>query len=713
MLRSTARQRRLRGLLTAFAGLCGMALACLPHAIVAASPSDASGNPLLAVTGRYAMAADAVAVLLSTCTPPQVAWAWARANADLLDMAHDARAARRLWGDAQSIAADAHWALREAQAMNAGARISLDSGDLDDAQRSSALARERAREIGDTAGEADADFILGNSLRLLGDVANAQKFAAAAADLARARGDVAMSARALTLLGVLSKNKGDYLEGLEYEIQALSHEPPDADIQTRATTLFKLGKLYEQIEDNAQALDYQNRALTLAQTQPRSLMRAHILVGYANTLNDLSPEQAGRARDYASQSLAFSLETGNRTLEVDSELQLARAQFSQGLLDQAMKSFDHVLATARAIGQKPSIAHILLRQGELFERVGRLAEALTSTRGAIELYRDTNNLPRLIKAYTILERQLDAGGDHAGALTARLQRFELRDRVLGASAMRNLAELEANRHQESQKQEIELLKRQSEIDTLRLERGALMRWLVILVATMLAFALLLVVWRFYLSLRVNRLLHSKNLEISAQKQALESVNIELRNSADRLYQVASTDALTGALSRSHGLESLSRKLADASGSSTCLSVLLIDVDHFKLVNDRHGHLHGDRVLAHIAEGLAACLHQGEALVRFGGEEFLVLLPDTELPAAAARAEMLRTHIDQMPRLPALHQHVTISIGVCALSQLRQPDIESLLGGADEALYAAKHAGRNRVRVHQAGVASTALHLVDP
>ncbi len=190
----------------------------------------------------------------------------------------------------------------------------------------------------------------------------------------------------------------------------------------------------------------------------------------------------------------------------------------------------------------------------MFERVNRLDDALAATRSAIELYRDTDNLPRLIKAYAILERQLETRGDHARALNARLQRFELRDRVLGASAMRNLAELEANRHQESQKQEIELLKRQGEIDTLRLERGALMRWLVILVATMLALALLLVVWRFYLSLRVNRLLHSKNLEISAQKQALESVNVELRDSADRLYHVASTDALTGALSRSHGLE---------------------------------------------------------------------------------------------------------------------------------------------------------------
>ncbi len=714
MIRLTARRRGLSSLLTVLTGLCGMLLTCPPPAAATATPGDTEvSTGLHAITGHYAAVVDTIAVLLRTCAPPQIAFMWVRTNADILDALHDARSAHSLWGDAESIAADAHWPLREIEATNAGARISLNSGDLEDAQRSSTRARERARDIGDTAGEADADFTLSNSLRLLGNVNDAQKFAAATAAIAEARGDTAASARALTLMGILSKNKGDYLEGLEYDIQALSHEPADANAETRAMTLTKLGKLYEQIEDNTQALDYQNRALALAQTQASRTTLAVIQTNYANTLNDLSPEQAGRALDYANQALAYSLETGNRTLEVDGELQVARAQFNQGQLDEAAKSFDHVLATARAIGQKPSIAHILLRQGELFERMHRLADGLADTHTAIDLYRDSDNLPRLIKAYAILERQLDASGDHTDALTARLQRFELRDHVLGASAMRNLAELDANRRQESQKQEIELLKRQGEIDTLRLERGSLMRWLAILLAISLACVLLLVVWRFRLSLRVNRLLHSKNLEISAQKQALESANTELRLSTERLYQVASTDALTGALSRSHGLELLESDLANAAQTHTCLSLLLIDVDHFKLVNDRHGHLFGDRVLVRIADSLNSALRQGESLVRFGGEEFLVLLPRTEIAEAAARAENLRDRIDRLPRPPEQHLHVTISVGVCASSQLRCAEIESLLGGADTALYAAKHAGRNRVRVHQLDAPAAALHLVDP
>jgi diguanylate cyclase (GGDEF)-like protein len=158
---------------------------------------------------------------------------------------------------------------------------------------------------------------------------------------------------------------------------------------------------------------------------------------------------------------------------------------------------------------------------------------------------------------------------------------------------------------------------------------------------------------------------------------------------------------------------LASDFADAMNAGTCLSLLLIDVDNFKLVNDRHGHLQGDRVLARVAQCLASCLRQGDALVRFGGEEFLVLLPHTEITEAAMRAETMRARIDQMTHAPELHLRVTISIGVCALSHLRKAEVECLLGGADEALYAAKHAGRNRVRVHRIDAHVAALHLVDP
>jgi len=135
---------------------------------------------------------------------------------------------------------------------------------------------------------------------------------------------------------------------------------------------------------------------------------------------------------------------------------------------------------------------------------------------------------------------------------------------------------------------------------------------------------------------------------------------------------------------------------------------LIDVDHFKLVNDRHGHLQGDRALASIAAHLRRALRDADALVRFGGEEFLILLPRTTLTHAAALAENLRRHVEGTTPDELPGTRVTISIGVCALAQFERPTLEALIEAADRALYAAKNSGRNRVVVYGDAVSAALL-----
>ena len=388
---------------------------------------------LLAVTGAYTDFAVSFCDPLRLAAPAQVGFGWARINARALGIMHDAIGARSLWREAEAIAAAARWSHAEVEAINARAGLDLETGALEAARDGATRARERARAAGDVGGEIEADMLIADSQRLLGNVNDAQKHAAAAAELGRQLGDASARSRALTLLAVLTKNRGDYLQGLQFEIEALRQEQSGASVQTQAIALSKLGKLYEQIEDNVQALEYQDRALKLAQGHVGADALAHILVGYANILNDISPDQHERALAYAKQALASAHGTGNRTLEVDSELQVARAHFNAGAFDEATQPFEHALASARTIGQRVSVAHVLLRQGELFERNGRLKDAIANSRSAIGIYRESDNLPRLIKCYAILERQLKASGDIAGATDARLNRFELRDHVLGCS----------------------------------------------------------------------------------------------------------------------------------------------------------------------------------------------------------------------------------------------------------------------------------------
>jgi diguanylate cyclase (GGDEF)-like protein/PAS domain S-box-containing protein len=165
-----------------------------------------------------------------------------------------------------------------------------------------------------------------------------------------------------------------------------------------------------------------------------------------------------------------------------------------------------------------------------------------------------------------------------------------------------------------------------------------------------------------------------------------------------LHRAARTDFLTGLASRREFLHALDVEVARLRRDpSLQASVLMLDLDHFKRVNDEHGHAVGDGVLRHIAQLLAAQARKGDVVGRLGGEEFAILLPGCDLAEACAFAERVRARVDQTPQRVEPHPlHMTVSIGASAVLASDNPP-EAALGRADTALYAAKHAGRNCVR----------------
>ncbi len=193
---------------------------------------------------------------------------------------------------------------------------------------------------------------------------------------------------------------------------------------------------------------------------------------------------------------------------------------------------------------------------------------------------------------------------------------------------------------------------------------------------------------------------------------------------DRIYRLATTDPGTGAFNRRYLQDILGREVQRARRGGHPLSVICFDLDHFKRVNDTHGHAAGDRVLQQCVQRVQACLRAGDVLCRVGGEEFTVLLPDTALEAAVVLAERLRLAVSSAPIVwsagsaaepaagssdgpqtlpgpdgsqdadgPGLQQ--TISLGVADLAP-EVADGTALLAWADHRLYAAKRGGRNCV-----------------
>lgn len=167
----------------------------------------------------------------------------------------------------------------------------------------------------------------------------------------------------------------------------------------------------------------------------------------------------------------------------------------------------------------------------------------------------------------------------------------------------------------------------------------------------------------------------------------------------RIEEMASTDKLTGLLNRQAFAILIDKLQAEHGRSPRAVSMLLMDVDHFKQINDRHGHAAGDRVLRRLAQLIQGELRQSDIAVRWGGEEFLAVLKGCDLAEARKIAEKIRLAIEREPfaaagqRLP-----VTLSVGVSEYKGGEQ--VEQTIGRADAGLYQAKNAGRNRVGVAQ-------------
>ncbi len=168
----------------------------------------------------------------------------------------------------------------------------------------------------------------------------------------------------------------------------------------------------------------------------------------------------------------------------------------------------------------------------------------------------------------------------------------------------------------------------------------------------------------------------------------------------QLRSVAERDGLTGLVSRGHFMERARELLQRAQFDRSPFSLFMIDVDHFKAINDTWGHRQGDSVLQAIAETCMHSLRPQDVIGRFGGEEFIVALPDTHPKDAQMVAERLQQKVSELTVMEAVPDHrLTVTIGIAGVLD-EATDLDALIHQADQALYAGKHGGRNRVVISQ-------------
>ncbi len=181
------------------------------------------------------------------------------------------------------------------------------------------------------------------------------------------------------------------------------------------------------------------------------------------------------------------------------------------------------------------------------------------------------------------------------------------------------------------------------------------------------------------------------------QQLLQNFAVALANAIghERLQRIAAIDALTGLYNRRLGLERLSQEFSRSARLTEPLGVVLFDIDHFKVVNDTYGHQVGDRVLKAVADAVKGVLRDSDTLVRYGGEEFMALLPAADEADVHRLSERIRCAVESciVPDGP-VDVSVTASVGAVSYYGTKATDVDDLIRQADTAMYAAKKAGRN-------------------
>ena len=193
-------------------------------------------------------------------------------------------------------------------------------------------------------------------------------------------------------------------------------------------------------------------------------------------------------------------------------------------------------------------------------------------------------------------------------------------------------------------------------------------------------------------------LHESDMPTMSLFTSQLAAALQNANLLTEVGRLAITDELTGIYNRRYFFEMAEKKFTRALKDKSPLSILLVDIDHFKNFNDRYGHAVGDQVLRAAAKMMASALRESDIIGRYGGEEFSIILPDTNNSSAIYVGERLLARVSDVPIDTAAGKlSIEISLGIAGMSK-ETPNLQSLIVRADQAMYIAKSAGRNRLAV---------------
>jgi diguanylate cyclase (GGDEF)-like protein len=505
-------------------------------------------------------------------------------------------------------------------------------------------------------------------------------------EAALALGDPVLRCRALVLHAAVALQRGDLQGGVALTAEA---EPYADDDAARAELAAVKGQLSFFAGAYAESLLQAERGIDLADRVGdlglRVFTRRYACVVFGNIgVSDW------HARLH--EVLRLSIEAGNAWDEAMSRNDLAHYTMEQGDLDGAEREIAVALATAQALApdNRFALAVLSCTRAEIRLRAGRAGDALADAERAVDLLvtaGDPN--PYLLAMSVVMDVQalLALGRFDEAERTGRRAVDRLGERVPQARSMILTTVAAALREAGRTEEAYSVLAASAEVERhafqelSALQRGLERATLETRAARSESDALA----------AKNRELESVVRELDEARRTLERRTEQLETLQEQLREQADRDWLTGL----HNRRYLAREVGRYATAPGPFSLAVLDLDHFKRVNDRFGHQAGDEVLMRVAALLLGATRGQDVVVRTGGEEFVLLMPDTDAGAAAAACERLRTAVRDEP-WDRIAPGIVLTASIGLATAPTGGDLDALTALADQRLYAAKDAGRDRV-----------------
>lgn len=509
-----------------------------------------------------------------------------------------------------------------------------------------------AEALGDEQAQAEACQLLGNLHAARG--AHAPALDAYQRDLVLRRrvGDRRGEAGALNNIGLVHRRMAQYPEALAYLLMSLELAEGRGDLRAQAYAFTNIGAVLADMDDTTPALQYLLRGLETVRGTDDRVLESSVLCALGRLLKKTGHLQEAQAR--LQEALQLAQRDGRLAETGEALLGLALVQMQQGALPRAERLLLEALGLARRAGDRLAQAEVLLALGRARGQLGEDAAAIELLERALALATPLQADQLAGRVHRLLSELHERMGRFEPALRAFQAFHACQDRISGLDTQRRIRSLLSRADLERAHRDAELHRQRGDALATALDAAR---------------------------------------ESEREKQALLA---QLARQSDLLRQLAREDGLTGLANR---------RWLDAQWAQECerarryghpVAVAMVDIDHFKSVNDRFSHRVGDEVLRRVALMLRDSVRRGDIVGRYGGEEFVIVWVETPLAQAAAACEKLRERVAALP-LHDLHPDLrgtTVSVGLAGVD--RQPQDDALMAAADAQLYRAKAEGRNRV-----------------